>query len=218
MRVRYMHMNPRQLDADGILSGKVVHEGEVIGKVGNFNRHEHGTTYHLHFDMQVPTRIGYLFVNPYMTLVASYEHLIGARGTEIKPGEPAPPIAGVTPEVEHGHYVPPVIPDQPGPKRMLVVNAPSGEGLSVVTLPKARPETLDKTALPEAKPRVVADEEPERHHAAKSHHEEVRHKAAKRRKATRREASAAKKKKRRHAHHRKKRHSRHHTHRRHHRR
>ena len=94
LRVRYMHMNPRQLDADGILSGKVVREGEAIGKVGNFNGHEHGTTYHLHFDMQVPTRIGYVFVNPYMTLVASYEHLIGARGTEIKPGEPAPPIAG----------------------------------------------------------------------------------------------------------------------------
>ena len=118
VRVRYMHMNPHQLDDAGMLSGRRVREGEVIGKVGNFNSHEHGTTYHLHFDMQVPTRIGWLFVNPYMTLVASYEHLIGARGTEIKPGDPVPPIAGVTPVVEHGHYVPPVIPVPPGPRRM----------------------------------------------------------------------------------------------------
>ncbi len=91
VRVRYIHMNPHRLDADGVLSGKVVHQSDVIGEVGNFNRHEHGTTYHLHFDMQVPTRIGWLFVNPYMSLVLAYEHLIGARGTEIKPGDPVPP-------------------------------------------------------------------------------------------------------------------------------
>jgi hypothetical protein len=99
VRVRYMHMNPNQLDADGIVSGRLVHEGEVIGKVGNYNRTERGTTYHLHFDMQVPTKAGWVFVNPYMTLVAAYERLIGARGTEIKDGDQVPPIAGVPPVI-----------------------------------------------------------------------------------------------------------------------
>ena len=84
VRVRYIHMNPNQLDADGIVSGKLVHEGDLLGKVGNYNNRERGTTYHLHFDMQVPTRLGWVFVNPYMTLVSAYERLIGARGTEIK--------------------------------------------------------------------------------------------------------------------------------------
>ncbi|MBI3704920.1 MAG: peptidoglycan DD-metalloendopeptidase family protein, partial [Rhizobiales bacterium] len=69
MRVRYMHMNPNQLDGDGIVSGKQVAAGETIGKVGNYNKKERGTTYHLHFDMQVATRVGFVFVNPYMSLV-----------------------------------------------------------------------------------------------------------------------------------------------------
>ena len=56
----------------------------MIGKVGNFFKRERATTYHLHFDLQVPTRYGWVFVNPYMTLVASYERLIQARGQEIK--------------------------------------------------------------------------------------------------------------------------------------
>jgi murein DD-endopeptidase MepM/ murein hydrolase activator NlpD len=101
MRVRYMHMNPNQLDANGIVSGKHVAAGETIGKVGNYNKKERGTTYHLHFDMQVATRLGFVFVNPYMTLVAAYEHLIGERGTEIKPGDPVPPSAVVAPLIEH---------------------------------------------------------------------------------------------------------------------
>ena len=98
-RVRYMHMNPNQLDTDGIVSGKLVHEGDRIGKVGNYNNRERGTTYHLHFDMQVPTKLGWVFVNPYMTLVAAYERLIGARGTEIKDNDPVPPVAGVPPVI-----------------------------------------------------------------------------------------------------------------------
>ena len=34
--------------------------------------------------MQVPTKDGWVFVNPYMTLVAAYERLIGARGVELR--------------------------------------------------------------------------------------------------------------------------------------
>lgn len=83
IRFRYLHMNPKKLDADGLVNGRKVREGEIIGKVGNFDKIENGTTYHLHFDMQVPTALGWVFVNPYMTLVTGYERLIGGRGREI---------------------------------------------------------------------------------------------------------------------------------------
>jgi len=99
VRVRYIHMNPSQLDADGIVSGKLVHKGDLLGKVGNYNNRERGTTYHLHFDMQVPTGLGWVFVNPYMTLVSAYERLIGARGTEIKAGDAVPAVAGIPPVI-----------------------------------------------------------------------------------------------------------------------
>jgi hypothetical protein len=80
IRFRYLHLNPQMLDAAGMVSGREVAEGEVLGAVGNYGRAPGGTTYHLHFDAQVPTRDGWVFVNPYMTLVAAYERLIGARG------------------------------------------------------------------------------------------------------------------------------------------
>ena len=85
IRFRYLHMLPRKMDEDSLLSGRRVHEGEVIGQIGNFHKREGGTSYHLHFDVQVPTRDGWVFVNPYMTLVAAYERLIGGRGEEIVP-------------------------------------------------------------------------------------------------------------------------------------
>lgn len=102
VRLRYMHMNPTQLDADGVESGKVVREGDVLGRVGNYNKHERGTTYHLHFDMQAPTKAGWVFVSPYMTLVSAYERLIGARGKEIKQGDEIPPLVGVPPIINYG--------------------------------------------------------------------------------------------------------------------
>jgi hypothetical protein len=98
LRFRYLHMNPRKMNADNLLSGRRVHEGEVIGQVSNFSKKENGTSYHLHFDIQVPTKHGWVYVNPYMTLVAAYERLIGARGIRI--GDPTritstnPTVAG----------------------------------------------------------------------------------------------------------------------------
>lgn len=83
LRFRHLHMHPRALDEDGIVSGKSVTEGERLGTIGNFNRRPGLTTTHLHFEIQVPTRDGYVRVNPYMTLIAAYEHLIGARGSEV---------------------------------------------------------------------------------------------------------------------------------------
>lgn len=96
IRFRYLHMSPRKMDTDGLLSGRLVREGEVIGEISNFSNRENGTSYHLHFDVQVPTRDGWVFVNPYMTLVAAYERLIDGRGTEV-----SEPVAATTSEPDN---------------------------------------------------------------------------------------------------------------------
>jgi murein DD-endopeptidase MepM/ murein hydrolase activator NlpD len=94
VRFRYMHMNPAQLDKDGILNDRRVSEGEKIGLVSNYMDHPGGTTTHLHFDVQVFTRDGWLGVNPYVTLISAYERLLGGRGREIAPEvEAGPPAA-----------------------------------------------------------------------------------------------------------------------------
>jgi hypothetical protein len=85
LRFRYMHMNPASLDADGILNGRHVAEGEKIGVVSNYLDHPNGTSRHLHFDVQVFTRDGWLWVNPYVTLISAYERAIRGRGREIGP-------------------------------------------------------------------------------------------------------------------------------------
>jgi hypothetical protein len=92
VRFRYLHMNPRYMDADGLLNGRQVSEGEIIGKVATWGDFENGTSYHLNFNIQVFTSIGWVWVNPYMTLIAAYERLIGGRGTELEPGQPPPPV------------------------------------------------------------------------------------------------------------------------------
>lgn len=97
IRFRYMHMNPAELDRDGVLDGRHVAEGERFGVVGNYLDFPNGTTRHLHFDVQVFTPDGWLWVNPYTTLVASYERLIGGRGRDLTPapsGLPAVARAG----------------------------------------------------------------------------------------------------------------------------
>jgi hypothetical protein len=117
IRFRYLHMYPKQLDEEGVSSGRILKEGEEFGKVGSFFRRERATSYHLHFDMQVPTRYGWVFVNPYMTLVAAYERLIGGRGTEIteEPRLGATPVPiGTAPTTPIGLEPPPTSrPDQP---------------------------------------------------------------------------------------------------------
>jgi hypothetical protein len=85
IRFRYMHMDPSTMDADGILNGRHVDEGEKIGVVSNYLDRPNGTTRHLHFDVQVFTRDGWLWVNPYVTLVSAYERLIHGRGREVGP-------------------------------------------------------------------------------------------------------------------------------------
>jgi hypothetical protein len=99
IRFRYMHMNPASMDADGVLSGRHVQEGEKIGVVSNYLDHPNGTTHHLHFDVQVFTRDGWLWVNPYVTLISAYERLIRGHGRDIGPDPgAATPVAHALPE------------------------------------------------------------------------------------------------------------------------
>jgi hypothetical protein len=101
IRFRYIHMNPTRLDADGIVHGRHVTEGERIGVVSNFQDRPGGTTSHLHFDIQVFTRDGWLWVNPYVTLISSYERLIGGRGREyIQPAPESPAMAHAMPPAD----------------------------------------------------------------------------------------------------------------------
>ena len=93
LRFRHLHMHPRKLDDDDIFSGHRVKEGDRLGTISNYSRRPGLTSTHLHFEIQVPTRDGWVRVNPYMTLVASYEHLIRARGTEIEEPLPEPEAA-----------------------------------------------------------------------------------------------------------------------------
>ena len=99
IRFRYMHMDPSSMDADGLLNGRLVAEGEKIGVVSNYMDHPNGTSRHLHFDVQVFTRDGWLWVNPYTTLVSAYERLLRGRGREIGPeNAPAAAVAHALPE------------------------------------------------------------------------------------------------------------------------
>jgi hypothetical protein len=99
IRFRYMHMSPSSMDADGVLNGRHVEEGEKIGVVSNYLDHPNGTTRHLHFDVQVFTRDGWLWVSPYVTLISAYERLIRGHGREVGPEIAASPaVAHALPE------------------------------------------------------------------------------------------------------------------------
>jgi len=168
LRFRYLHMHPKLLDDDRVFSGRVVREGEVLGKVGNYDRIPNGTTYHLHFELQVPTRDGWVFVNPYMTLVSAYERLLGARGkqidnddsrpvaeaskTETAPPPPAPPPPPVTVAVPKSRMVMrPAI--KPAP-RVAHAAVPAAKGTPVIAKPEPR------QAAPKTPPRRVAKQAP----------------------------------------------------------
>lgn len=99
VRFRYLHMNPDFMDEDGLLTGRQVSEGEIIGKVATWGDYESGTSYHLHFNMQVVTKSGWVWVNPYMSLVLAYEKMIKGRGAEVKEGDALPPVPDKPPVI-----------------------------------------------------------------------------------------------------------------------
>ena len=132
VRFRYLHMNPKFMDREGFLNGRPVSEGEIIGKVATWGDYEKGTSYHIHFNIQVFTKIGWVWVNPYMTLVAAYERLIGGRGIEILPGQPAPPVPDKQPVILH--------PEQPSEPSAAAPASPAKTEISVAerTKPQKR--------------------------------------------------------------------------------
>ena len=136
VRFRYLHMNPKFMDDDGLASGKTVSEGEILGKVATWGDYERGTSYHLHFNLQVFTKSGWVWVNPYMTLVASYEHLIGGRGTEIKPGDPAPVIPDKLPVILNPSPVPVAPADASAAKPAAAEKAPAAAKTAAPGKPK----------------------------------------------------------------------------------
>ena len=107
VRFRYMHMNPSAMNADGLLNGRSVSEGEKIGVVSNYLDRPAGTSLHLHFDVQVFTRDGWIWVSPYVTLISAYERLIRGHGREI-----GPEIAGASQPVAHALPEDVIRPDQ----------------------------------------------------------------------------------------------------------
>ena len=79
-------------------------EGEKFGVVSNYLDYPNGTSRHLHFDVQVFTRDGWLWVNPYVTLISAYERLIRGRGREIGPRpSPSAAVAHALPEAVLRH-------------------------------------------------------------------------------------------------------------------
>ncbi|MGH6664898.1 MAG: M23 family peptidase [Pseudolabrys sp.] len=158
LRFRYLHMDPKAMDAQGFLDGRPVSEGEIIGKVATWGDFQNGTSYHIHFNIQVFTKDGWVWVNPYMTLVSAYERLIGGRGTEIMPGEPAPPVPDKPPVILH---------TEPAATAPSPTAAASPE-------PATAPPTL---AVPEPPPKVEkkTEETAERHRPRHHHRIHRRH-------------------------------------------
>jgi hypothetical protein len=162
VRFRYLHMNPKFMDAEGWFSGRKVSEGEIIGKVATWGDYEKGTSYHIHFNIQVFTKVGWVWVNPYMTLVAAYEHQIDGRGTEIKPGDPAPVIPVKLPVIAH---------PTPPPAAAATQTSANGEPAPKIE-PKAEPkvepknEKAEPVKAAETKTPVIMHEETRKKAAA----------------------------------------------------
>ena len=80
-----------------------------------------------------------------MTLVAAYERQIGGRGTEINPGEPAPPVPNKPPVILHPATVP--------------------EAAAAAASPTAAPPTK----IQKAKEEIAEYTKPHRRHIRKRH-------------------------------------------------
>lgn len=74
VRHRFLHMNPSSLQ---VSVGNFVTKGQLLGRVSNaFGGTP--TTIHLHYDMRKNiSGLGNVYVSPYMSLVTSYQELIG---------------------------------------------------------------------------------------------------------------------------------------------
>jgi hypothetical protein len=92
---RFDYLHGRNLQ---ISSGQAVEKGQRIGQVSN-NFGGTPTTIHLHFNIkQDVAGVGFVYVSPYMSLVESYQELMGLTSGE----PPAGPVESVTCEAIQG--------------------------------------------------------------------------------------------------------------------
>jgi murein DD-endopeptidase MepM/ murein hydrolase activator NlpD len=96
-RYDYLHMSDL-----AIKSGDAVTRGQRLGKVSNaFNGA--ATTIHLHFNLrQNVAGVGMVYVSPYMSLVESYETLMGLRPDAGPPPPEPPPVLEPAPVADEG--------------------------------------------------------------------------------------------------------------------
>ncbi len=59
----------------------------MLGTAGNYLDYPFGTTTHVHFELMVPTRLGWVHIDPYSSLIVSYEWFMGRKGQEIPRGK-----------------------------------------------------------------------------------------------------------------------------------
>ena len=123
------------------------------------------------------TTVGWVWVNPYMTLVAAYERMIGGRGVEIMPGQPEPPVPDKPAAILHPE------PPPPAPKTAATplppVKPEPAPAEPVKAEEKVRPaklaEKADEDGAPRARPHVeqhaeVHTEEHESNRVRMRHH------------------------------------------------
>jgi hypothetical protein len=165
IRFRYLHMNPNFMDADSLVSGRHVSEGEIIGKVSTWGDFQSGTSYHLHFNMQVFTKVGWVWVNPYMSLVLAYEKLIGGRGRELHEGDPVPPVPDKPPVILHPPLVPEPKPPVQAQSKPQEAKPEIVKPTAAVSTPVIKPEakTAGKPEKPAAAPAKTERERRKRH-------------------------------------------------------
>lgn len=90
-RHRYLHMDPNQL---AVRQGQQVRRGDRMGLVSNaFNGTP--TTIHLHYDLRQNVNGSNMYVPTYMSLIRSYEELIGGAGMPPAPCAELPPGGGI---------------------------------------------------------------------------------------------------------------------------
>lgn len=105
-RYDYLHMSDVAVE-----EGDKVKRGQRLGKVSNqFNGEQ--TTVHLHFNIkQNVAGVGLVYVPTYLSLVQSYEYLLGIRTNEVDAGPPAPVAPKPAPTVNET----PLPADEPDP-------------------------------------------------------------------------------------------------------
>jgi murein DD-endopeptidase MepM/ murein hydrolase activator NlpD len=178
LRFRYLHMSPEMLDAAGMVNGRALTEGEVIGAVDNYGRRQGGTTYHLHFEVQVLTRDGWVFASPYMTLVGAYERLIGGRGTVVKDAVIATASIGA-PATDGQAPNPAAAADRPSDPNSAAMSTPKTDETARPALPNAivapivRAESADDNPRKRTSERKIASAEHCKTRVVKGHRRRV---------------------------------------------